>query len=102
MAGLDTYKDQIAEKASNATGMDKEQIASGIDFLKSHKDRFMEDGTEIVPDKEAVTASVEGAKKAASEHLPNAPSSAVKDFKAAAKKSIGSAVAANMPKELPT
>ena len=98
MAGLDTYKDQIAEKASNATGMDKEQIATGLDWVKSHKDRFMEDGTEIVPSKEAVTAEVP-----TSEHLPSAPTTpGSMDFKAAAKKAIAPAVAANLPKELPS
>jgi len=88
--------------------MDKEQIASGIDFLKSHKDRFMEDGTEIVPDQEAAGNALpsgfdnpsKGA-PASEAALPNAPGGHMKAFEAAAKKAIVPAVTANLPKEMP-
>lgn len=103
MAGLDQYKDQIAEQASAKTGMDKEQIAAGIDQVKS---RFMEDGTEIVPDQEAageVAESVPTSIDTPSTENIGAPTSpGAFDLKAGLKKALAPVVAANLPKELPT
>lgn len=98
MQGLDTYKDQIAEKGANVTGLEKEKISAGIDWVKNNKERFMEEGTEAAPT--VSPPSISGPNGAPTSHpIANGDHPAVAKFKEAAKKAIAPQVAANMPKD---
>ena len=63
--------------------MDKEQIGAGIDWVQSHKDRFMEDGAEVVPNGvDAAHKTPEGAKAPMSHPIPSGPAAGGHDLKA--------------------
>lgn len=65
--------------------MDKEQIHAGIDWVKENKDRFMEDGAEVVPNPvDAAHKAAEGGKAPMSHPIQAGPVAGGHDLKAPA------------------